>query len=333
MRWSLLLAVFGLSITDVASFAQRPPDGQRLSSTRSSPQDAGFFAVTGVVRFQLVQGRLSLDPPRHRKGSQNRDEGGVYESITVTAERGIPSVQYVFQTEQHQINLSVQNATEVRIESWFPKLSERSILEQPDFGEITWTHTRGDLADHHQGATILHVRHEAESDFDNHFGQLVQRLLRGQLLADLSQATHVAMLQQAARGGTPSEPRIREQVEQLRSNRRFDRVIAERQLLSWGTPVIPVLRRLLMEDLDAEQRDRVRGVLAQLRPRVSDTPASLAKLLVNDASYWNRIVAHLDTGQLQLANQHLAVFGAPQILQSRQPQARVATKPVHSIRR
>ena len=77
MRWSLLLAVFGLSITDVASFAQRPPDDQRLALTQSSYQDAGFFASTGVVRFQLIQGRLCLDAPRHRKGSQNRDEKGV----------------------------------------------------------------------------------------------------------------------------------------------------------------------------------------------------------------------------------------------------------------
>ena len=145
MRWSLLVAVIGLSITDVASLAQRPPDNQRLALTQSTSEHAGFFASTGVVRFQIIQGRLCLDAPRHRKGCQNRDEDDVYESITVTAERGIPSMHYVCQTPDHHLTLSVQKGDSVRIESWFPKTTERSVLEQPDFGTISWTHSRGDL--------------------------------------------------------------------------------------------------------------------------------------------------------------------------------------------
>ena len=117
MRWSLLIAVIGLSSTDVASFAQGRPDGQRPSATRSTPEDAGFFTSKGVVRFQLIQGRLCLDSPRHRKGSQNRDDGRVYESITVTAERGIPSMHYVYQTPKHHLTLSVQKANAMRLEN------------------------------------------------------------------------------------------------------------------------------------------------------------------------------------------------------------------------
>lgn len=330
MRWSLLIAVFGLSITDVASFAQRPPDGQRLATTRSSSQDAGFFATSGVVRFQFVQGRLCLDAPRHRKGSQNCDEGGVYESITVSAERGIPSVHYVFQTAQHHITLSVQNATHVRIESWFPEQAERSVLEQPDFGVITWTTTRGDLSDLVEGDTILHVRTEDDVNFDRHFGGLVRRLLRGQSLAELTQATQMAMLRQAERGGTPCVSEIEAMVEQLRAPRRGTRMIAHRQLQAWGTPAVPVLRQALGEDLDMEQRERVRAILRRLRPREGDTPATLAKLLINDEAYWNRIATRLDTAELQLANQHLVEFGGsplPEQARVIASERRVAAKP------
>ncbi len=324
MRWSLLLAVFGLSITDVASFAQRPPDGQRLALTQSSYQDAGFFASTGVVRFQLIQGRLCLDAPRHRKGSQNRDEKGVYESITVTAERGIPSLHYVCQTPDHHLTLSVQKADSVRIESWFPKTSERSVLNQPEIGSITWTHSYGDLNRQHEGSTLLHIRHADPANFDLHCGLLMQRLLRGQSLLSLSDATRTVMLNQIASTRLPDVASIQECVDQLRSRRRSQRMAAERQLLAWGTPIIPAIHQLSEDDLDAEQTQRVRCILNRLRPRVDDTPSTLAKLLVNDQTYWSGIAANLSGDQLRLANDNLIRFGVEPIAVSATPETRIA---------
>ena len=310
MRWNLLIAVFGLSITDVASLAQRPPDDQRLSMTRSSAQDAGFFASTGVVRFQLIQGRLCLDPPRHRKGSQNRDENGVYESITVTAERGIPSMHYVCQTPDHQLTLSVQRADSMRIESWFPKLGERAVLEQPAVGAITWEHDRGDLHDQHQGQTLLHLRHADPVNFDLHFGMLAQRLLRGQSLQALSEATRTKMLSQIETTATPDAETIQRCVDRLRSSRRAKRVEAERQLLAWGTPIVPTIQAFPSEELDSEQKERLRIILCRLRPRIDDSPATLAKLLINDTQYWGAVAAELSPEQIQLANRHLVRYGA-----------------------
>ncbi len=325
MRWSLLLAVFGLSITDVASFAQRPPDDQRLDLTRSSYRDAGYFAASGVVRFQLIQGRLCLDPPRHRKGSQNRDGDGVYESITVTAERGIPSLHYVCQTPDQHLTLSVQQADAVRIESWFPKTSERSVLNQPEIGSITWTHSHGDLNQQHEAASLLHIRHADPTNFDLHCGVLIQRLLRGQSLLSLSDATQTLMLNQIAGSPLPDAARIHECVEQLRSRRRSQRMAAEKQLLAWGTPIIPAIHQLSADDLDAEQAQRVRCILNRLRPRVDDTPSTLAKLLVNDQSYWSEIAPSLSGNQLRLANDHLKRFGVAPIEMSVAPEQRIAS--------
>jgi hypothetical protein len=324
MRWSLLLAVFGLSITDVASFAQRPPDDQRLALTQSSYQDAGFFASTGVVRFQLIQGRLCLDAPRHRKGSQNRDEKGVYESITVTAERGIPSLHYVCQTPDHHLTLSVQKADSLRIESWFPKTSERSVLNQPEIGSITWTHSHGDLNQQYEGSTLLHIRLADPTNFDLHCGLLIQRLLRGQSLLSLSDATKTEMLNQIVGTHQSDVTAIHECVDQLRSRRRSQRMAAERQLLAWGTPIIPAIHQLSEEDLDAEQAQRVRCILNRLRPRVDDSPSTLAKLLVNDQTYWSGIAFSLSSDQIRLANDHLKRFGVEPIVVSATPEARIA---------
>ena len=355
MRWSLLIAVFGLSMTDVASLAQGPPEDQRPESTRSSSQhagvqhagdqdagvqdggvqhaedqhagyqDAGFFASTGVVRFQIIQGRLCLDAPRHRKGSQNREDSGVYESITVTAQRGIPSLHYVCQTQDHHLTLSVQKAEAVRIECWFPKTSERSVLVQPEFGPITWTHTHGDRKRTHTGTTLLHVRNSDPNNFDWHCGLLLQRLMRGQSLASLSDAAQSAMFDQIAGQRLPNVDAIHDCVDQLRSRSRAKRMEAERQLLTWGTPIIPAIHQLSKMDLEVEQAKRLRCILDRLRPRVDDTPSTLAKLLVNDHSYWSGIAHRLSSDQLDLANHHLLGFGVAAL------QVPVASTPEHRI--
>ncbi len=325
MRWSLLVAVFGLSITDVASLAQGPRDGERLSTARSASDDAGFFASTGVVRFQLVQGRLCLDCPRHRKGSQNCEEEGIYESITVTAERGIPSLHYVCQSAEHHLTLSVQRANAMRIESWFPLTGERSVLDQPEFGKVTWVHTRGELKDEYEGTNLLHLRHADCVTFDQHFGFLIERLLRGKSLRSLSRATELEMLKKIESASTLDSERIQRCVDQLRSGRRAKRIEAERQLLAWGTPIIPTLHHMMDGDVDAEQRERMRVIMKRLRPLTDDTPATLAKLFINDRSYWARIATGLQGDQLQLANHHLQGFGFQPIELGNEPVNRIAT--------
>lgn len=337
MRWSLLIAVFGLSITDVASLAQGPPEGQRPESTRSSSrhagygksgyQDAGFFASTGVVKFQIIQGRLCLDAPRHRKGSQSRDESGVYESITVTAQRGIPSLHYVWQTRDQHLTLSVQKAEDVRIECWFPKTSERSVLLQPAIGPITWTHSHGDRKREHQGSTLLHIRNSDPVNFDLHCGVLLQRLLRGKSLASLSEATQSAMIEKTMGQPMPTVEMIQRCVDQLRSRSRAKRMQAERQLLAWGTPVIPAIHQFSQVDFDAEQAHRLRCIMDRLRPRVDDTPSTLAKFLINDHSYWSGIAHRLSSDQLNLANHHLTSVGiAPvRVLAAATPEHRIAS--------
>jgi hypothetical protein len=322
MRWSCLIAVFGITLTSVVSFAQGPP-GDQVSS--ASVEDAGFFETSGVARFQLIQGRLCLDAPRHRKGSQNRDHAGVYESVTVTAERGIPSLHYVFQSDQQHVTLSVQQAYVVRIESWFPATAERCVLEQPQYGEVSWTVSRGPLEHQHTGSTLLHIRHADHSTFDAHYGRLITRLLRGQSLQMLSDASQLLLFSKLGTSDLPTAAEIEACVAELTSNRSGTRKRAERQLLMWGSPVIPTLQSFAADDLDAEQSQRIRCILNRLRPRVDDTPATLAKLLVNDRDYWGTIAGSLSADQVRLANRHLEQFGSQLLSVDNETTTRIAT--------
>ena len=142
MRWYLLVAALGLSQFQTAIFSQEPPGDQRLAPVSDPPSfsgytESGYFSSTGFVRFQLIQGRLQLDSPRHRKGAQQQREGKVYESITVTASLGKPSLHYVLQTPRQDLTLSVQQASRVRIESLLHRTGERAILDQIAMDEIS----------------------------------------------------------------------------------------------------------------------------------------------------------------------------------------------------
>ena len=332
MRWSLLLAVIGLSITDVESFAQRQPAEERLSTPTAGSFDPTFFATTEMVRFQFIQGRLCLNCPQHRKGTQSRQESGVSESITVTSEMGVPSLHYVLHTNEQQLTLNVQHAGKVRMESRFLKTGERAILEQPDFGTICWVLSDGDHTVSLDGATLLHLREHDTQVFDLHFGALFACLLRGKSLSMLMDETSLAMIEQARRGGTPSIEEITEVVDLLGAPTVVQRRSAYRQLLKWGTPVVPVLQALLHSDLNAEQRARIHDIQNRLRAVVDDTPASLAKLLVNDTSYWAVTAHRFNETQVMLANRHLAQFGAAPLSVPSTAGHRVAARTVNSLK-
>ncbi len=320
MRWCIPVAVLlGLSVQDAVSFAQGQGGAERLAAQRPTSgldehPDAGYFAATGVVRFQMIQGRLQLDSPRHRKGSQTRDEHGVFENITVTAQRGIPSLHYVYQTKNHHLTLSVKNATHVQIDSWFPKTGERARLDQPASGPIRWQVENGEHRSEFTAPTLLHVRLQDAVDFDRHVARLVRLVLRGRSLRAICNQTRVAvqkMLNEADLDLSDSVTvlDVHECVDRLQSGKRAVRRDAELQLLRWGTPIVPIVNAISAADLDAEQSSRLNIVLKRLKRNQDDTAASLATMLMNDQSFWQCIGPKLNQQETTQANRYLGRIG------------------------
>lgn len=331
MRWFLLIAVLGLSVAQEMSFAQRPPGDDGPQPPGQGPgveyPDSGYFASAGVVRFQLIGGRLQLDAPRHRKGSQNRESGRFFESITVTACRGIPSLHYVYQSPQQRLTLSVQNATHIRIESVFPDSGQRIVLDQPGTGPISWAVSQGAQKREHSGATLLHVRSDDPTTFDQHCGGLIQRILRGRSMEKLSASTEAILLQQLADKHACNAEAVHQCLQQLRSPKASVRRKAEKQLLSFGTSILPILDTVHQDDLDAEQRDRIRQLRRRLRRKDDDTPRSLAMMLINDRDHWSRLSPRLSREQLTLANTHLTRVGLQSLPLPSDPVVRIASRP------
>jgi hypothetical protein len=322
MKWRLLFALIGLSITGVNSFAQsnqtlgETPQAEGLNPGRSPSQigeqdvpemDAGYLGPSGVVLFQLVQGRIVLDAPRHRKGSQSCRENGIYESVSVTAQRGIPSVHYVFQSDYQHLALSVQDGRSMQIESWLPDRAQRCVLTQPPSGLITMSCSDANQSHQWNGATLIHIREQHAALFDDHFGRLTTRMLNGESLKKLSKQTKLAVIAELQRPSRISEAEIHRWIDDLGSDKRRLRIEAQRKLISGGTLVVPAVRdriatNVKRHDLGDEQLARLDRILNQLRSRSPDRPRSLAKLLVNDRSYWSVVADSLSSDQQRLAS-------------------------------
>ncbi|TWT52671.1 hypothetical protein Pla22_02970 [Rubripirellula amarantea] len=321
MRWRLLFALIGLSITGVSSLGQRPPEAEGLPPQRRDSGDgeelhADYFKPSGVVRFQLVQARICLDAPRHRKGSQSRTENQIYESITVTANRGIPSVHYICETPQQSITLHVQDAQHLRIESHISDdgngTAQRCVLDQPETGMITLA--IGDLtsesAQSYQSSNLLHLRLQTPEIFDKHFARVISRMLHGESLKHLSERTLQAVIAESRQPIVLNQQQVEALIQQLDHPQRRKRVQAERELLSHGTSILPMLHQSLDHDrLSVEQRSCIKAILSRLRPTTPDRPASLAKMLINDASYWEAVIPELSFVQREIADARFTSLG------------------------
>lgn len=339
MKWRLLIALIGLSITDVVSTAQSIDAGKTSPAADVLDADsevyAGYLGSSGVVRFQLIQGRITLDAPRHRKGAQQSSAGGVYESVSVTAQRGIPSVHYISQTSKQHLVLNVQDANEMRIESWIPQQNSRCILNQPSSGPITIQLQNdslqdGDLDTQWQGWTLIHVRLNHPQVFDQHFGHLIARMLHGQTLRQLCDATWQAAVDELQQPARVTEKQVQTWIDQLGSDRRRDRIDAQRHLMASGSLVTPTLRWRLAasnhhDPLDQEQQARLRRILSGLRSNAPDRPRSLAKLLVNDPDYWSLVSPSLSHDQRHLVQVRQSEFRGIQAVSG--PITRIARQP------
>lgn len=307
MRWFFLAAVLGLSSFYETSFSQRPPDDERLTTDSESLRnfelpDAGFFDAFGYAKFHLIQGRLTLDSVKYRKGSQKKESGSVAECINVSACRGTPSVHYRLTTPRRELVLNAQSPERVQIESLLKSSGQRASLTIVPGKQVLMTIGPDNNERKYAGATLLHVRLDDPESFDAHWNCLLKRLLRGQSLKQLNKQVAEILLTEQSDSYGVSVAEIHQQIEKLRSSKISARRTAEQTLVRFGSCVLPVIATLNQRDLDAEQRNRLKKIRNKLLPFQDDTARSLAAMLINDRDHWQRMAKYFDSGQRQIAN-------------------------------
>ena len=282
----------------------------------------GLFTETSLLHFRLIEGRLELDPVRYRKGKQEFTCPQFSESVSVSCSDGIPSAYYQYEDRYQQIRLSVEHGRRLRIESTLLATGERATLEQVTGQLIRWSTIRDPETSHLPeadsdvtGATLLHLIASDEAGFHIHLRALLQRMLLGRDVIEISHQTQKRLLVQSNQLKVVSQDEVEQLIDRLRARTLRERRAASIELTRMASVAVPHLRAALRRgDLDAEQRERIEAVL-DVRSRIDeDTPASLACLLSADRRHWELIAKKLDHQQWLAINDHIRNCGLPALV-------------------
>ncbi len=296
IRRPRLSVLFGIAI--VACFPiERLPRAAAEPPPHNVDEGAqGLIRQTGMAHFRLVLGRLELDPPRHRKGTKTAEREHpftIQETLTVSSRRGVPSLHYTFETDQHHAIVDVVDAQTVQLISHRLDRRERVTLSQPACGPLTIEWVTADNKRSFQTASLLHLRTSHPAIFDAHLERLLPYLLEGPSLATVSAAAESQLIGVCLERPAPTIEEVRECLDRMRAPRSTTRSAAEAELLSWGLPVMRHLDQIDLNLLDAEQRARVQRVRWALQPQQPDTPGRLASWLSTDRDYWSLMAVRL----------------------------------------
>lgn len=295
-----------LGIAIVAVFFSQPITAHADEPNRSGgpgpPIDlpngsSGLIQQTGIVHFQMILGRLELDPPRHRKGTKSLRQTEPFElqeRITVSSERGIPSLHYSWETDHHRVIVNVSDALNLHLHSQRPDLRTQIALVQPASGPIVvkLQSDTGELLESIAVPSLYHLQASHPEIFSQHLERLLPYLLPGPSIRQLRFEAETRLLTVTPNRPIPTYSSVQACIEQLSDSRRATRAAAEAELCAFGLPVLRHIDRFPAELLETEQRARLQRVRQHLQPRSSDTPARLASWLSSDHRYWNLATAN-----------------------------------------
>ncbi|MEM6469838.1 MAG: hypothetical protein AAF802_09825 [Planctomycetota bacterium] len=328
MRYRYLIAWITLLIMPtVLSRASETSDDESLSSDRSAGQESvsgnsaaieiesKFLGEAGWARFRLAGGRIELDPMRYRKGDKRCRSDSHHEHISISTQKGIPTVCYQYEDEYQRIHVTAEHGHLLRIESVLAATGESAILIQETNEPIVWkirVHAgREHVLD--QELTIdtwMHLLGRDPSGFEIHLERIVRAMLSGVDLFDLSLRTEERLVRQLPNEEPVTEPRISALIDRLASPIYRVRRAATIELTRIGYPSIPLLRQRVREQrLDAEQMARITKLLGRTINGNDDTPASLASMLSLDRAHWEILASRFDHEVWIAANAHLRRCG------------------------
>lgn len=262
------------------------------------------------LQFRITSGQVVAHSPQFDRNTAStaRGENDRQERLSVTLVGGVPSLDYSLTGPEEEASIQLREGTTLVVERrWGPKDSPRKLDFQQNLGEPLVL-TVDDLprqATLH-GATLWHLWLE-DPEVCREYLQPVLKALRQDWDP---QQTAERIEQSLLRAGTmhrvPDRRRWAEWVAELGHAEFSRRQQADRSLRQAGPALLPFLRGLDRDSLDAEQWYRVRQILLSLRDDQSeDTPSSVVAWLVADPQAWLAFLAREDASLRSLAWQHL----------------------------
>jgi hypothetical protein len=247
--------------------------------------------------------RLPPTPPGQNSKTQD-------EQLTVRNSGGDFSVEYVKPGKDRRVSIEISvSSRRVHIVQEPEPGADVLLVEftQPSCGPLSLTLGAGPSQRVIHGASLWHLLIGNPEICRRHLVPLLQlidsRWDPGKLAADLEED----LLELARSRDAPDRRHWDALVAQLRDERYTRREAADGQLRASGRIVIHYLRQLDPAGLDAEQKFRVRRIIAALDDNEGvDTPDRVASWLAGDPSIWLALLSRDSESTRRLAFQQLS---------------------------
>jgi hypothetical protein len=294
--WLLMLAA-GSFASPAAAQRQRNP---------------GLLGQMGWVQFSLASGRIVADSPYYGSGMQSSSQGNDHEeTLSLEMNGASPVVRYQSRSSQESILLVVTDRSDLSLtrEPVGEDQGPRVELTQPPSGPITLLLGHGPTQREVRGATLWHVLLADPAASAAHVLPLLELMEADwnlpETLADLDER-----LLSAAEKRRPADRDLwSSYVARLGSPRFADRQAADRALRRADAAVAPYLRSLDPSRLDAEQRLRVRRLIAAVERDLEDGSAErIAGWLTWDPAAWALLLARPDEATRRRAAEQVGLL-------------------------
>lgn len=272
----------------------------------------GLPGQMGWVQFSLSSGRIVADSPYFGSGMQSSSQGNDREeTLSLEMNGASPVVRYQSRSSQESILLVVTDRSDLSLtrEPVGEDQGPRVELTQPPGGPVTLLLGSGPTRREVRGATLWHVLLADPAAAAAHLLPLLDLLDDNWNLAETLSALDGQLLRAAEKRRPANRELWSSYVAQLGSPRFADRQAADRALRRADAAVAPYLRSLDPDRLDAEQRLRVRRLIAAVESNLEDgSPERIAAWLTWDPAAWALLLSRPDEATRRRAAEQVGLL-------------------------
>ena len=301
--WSRIASFSAFALVAIQSLSGLCQDSSKAASAPS------LLARTNWVRLELVGGRVAV--LTHRCGQTRSASSGEPEAarqqLSVQLRENMLVMRYEHEDQFGRRQLMVDEDGTLRITALQYEADPREVtLHQPLEGKLTVSIESSGSLSQTSAASLWHLMLAEQELCDEHVTPLLESLRPDWRIAEQGQAIRESLLRSAGTDVLLERAQWRKWVADLSHVNFQKRQAADRALRAVGQPVMAWLSRLDAEELDAEQRQRVRRICADLADPSADSPERVVSWLVDDKAVWLSLIATGDLDDRIAASEHLS---------------------------
>lgn len=276
----------------------------------SPPSSLSLWARTDWAKLEMVGGRIAVQSSRCgqcRLVVEPDEASDMRQTLSIQVQPATVLVSYQYDDGRTQLSLEVDERKHLTISRCLTKNGPASHVRylQPACGLVTLELGEGKMTKL-SAASLWHLLLAEPIACRDHLLPMLAELRPHWRLEEQAGEVEAALVSQAGTDTHAERRQWQTWVGDLASVSFAARQAADLALRQAGQPVLAFLRQLSPDELDPEQRRRIRGILTDVCDGSADSPERVAGWLLDDKAIWLTILGRGELDQRISAAEHLS---------------------------